>query len=399
MKTYSARKYLLTLIPVLLTGVFVLSCCGTAGLFGLNGSRQREDNPQAPIRLLTLAGMKAISLNTLGPCKVVNGETKTQIMALKSGELQLVWSEKGLCVNDNAVPAEVLRIVPDGGKFQIEGAVYRGLAEITRENKTLNLINELGIEELIMSQVGREMSSGFSTEALKAQAVAARAFVLYEKAHYKFKGFDLKNLAGSGKIYYGVATEHDPGSAAVEATKSIILKYNGEVAFTPYFSNCGGYTEDVTEVWGTALKEPYLTPVPCFFCKTGEHYTWQTEIAKTHILATLNAAGRSAGDIYEIDPNYEVSKSGRTKTVRISTDKGKITMALNDFRAIVGYNVLMSARALTCRPKAGTFYFTGKGWGHGVGMCQDGANGMAKQGRGYKEILHRYYPGTEISSR
>ena len=250
-----------------------------------------------------------------------------------------------------------------------------------------------------MSQVGREMSQGFSPEALRAQAVAARTFVLHEKIRSKNKGFDLKNLSGNGKIYYGISQEHAPGNEAVLATKGFILKYSGEIAFTPYFSNCGGYTEDVSEVWGTAAKEPYLMPIPCFFCKTGEHYTWETEIAKTHIIATLNASGRSCSEVYEIDPNYEVTKGGRTKTVNISTDKGKITLALNDFRAIVGYNVLMSARSLTCRPRAVTFYFTGKGWGHGVGMCQDGANGMAKQGHNFREILRRYYPGTEITSK
>ncbi len=400
MKTVFLAKYVLFMAFL---GVFVFllaSGCGAAGSLSMNNGRLHEDSViSAPIRLLTACGVKSVSISALGPCKIVNGENKAQMMALKSGDLQIACSDKGLSVNDDPVSPAVIRIIPGGGKIKIGENVYRGLAEIRFEKDAINVINELGLEELVMSQVGREVSSGFKPEAQKAQAIAARTFVLHEKMHSKYKGFDLKNLAGEGKIYFGTATEHVPGNEAVDATCGITLKYQGETAFTPYFSNCGGYTEDVSEVWGTASKEPYLTPVPCFFCKAGEHYTWQREIAKTHILATLNAAGRSAGDIYEIDPNYEVSKSGRTKTVRISTDKGQITLALNDFRAIVGYNVLMSARALTCRPKAGTFYFTGKGWGHGVGMCQDGANGMAKQGHSYKEILRRYYPGTEIASR
>jgi len=400
MKTIFLAKYL---IFMLFLGIFVFllaSGCGAAGSFAMNSGRSHEESVMsAPIRLLTVCGVKSVAISALGPCKIVSGENKFQIMALKAGDLEITCSDKGLSVNGDSVSAAIIRVVPDGGKIKIGEIVFRGIAEIRYEKNAMNVINELGIEELVMSQVGREVSSGFKPEALKAQAIAARTFVLHEKIHSKFKVYDLKNLEGPGKIYFGTVTEHVPGNEAVEATRGITLRYGGETAFTPYFSNCGGYTEDVTEVWGTASKEPYLSPVPCFFCKPGEHYAWQTEIAKAHILATLNAAGYPAGDISEIDPNYEISKSGRTKTVRIAADKGKITLSLNEFRSIVGYNVLRSARSLTCRPRSGTFYFTGKGWGHGAGMCQDGANGMAKQGHSYKEILRRYYPGTEISSR
>ncbi len=389
---------LIAAISLLFTLLLVIYGCGTLSSFANNGNRQSANN-YSPIRILSVSGAKAVSISAMGSCKIINGETKLQLMALKAGELQITCSEKGLIVNENPISAAFIRIIPDGGKIKIEESVYRGLAEIAVENKSINVINELSIEELIMSQVGREMGAGFSLEALKAQAVAARTFVMHEKSRSKFKGFDLKNLSGEGKIYYGTAVEHAPGLEAVEATKGITLKYKDEIAFTPYFSNCGGYTEDVAEVWGTASKELYLTPVPCFFCKTGEHYTWQTEITKAHILATLKASGRVCNDIFDIDPNYVVTKSGRTKTVSITSDNGKITLSLNEFRSIVGYNVLMSARSLTCRPRSGSFYFTGKGWGHGVGMCQDGANGMAKQGKNYKDILRRYYSGTGFSSR
>ncbi len=396
MKTTFLAKYVLFLVFVGVIVFLLVSGCGTVGPYTNNGGRLHgEASISAPIRLLTLSGVKSVSISALGACKIVNGETNAQIDFLKSGDLQVACSEKGLIVNDNHVAAVKIRVIPEGGKIKIGEIVFRGIAEIVCEKNEMNVINELGIEELVMSQVGREVSSGFKPEALKAQAIAARTFVLHEKSHSKFNGYDLKNLAGEGRIYFGTYTEHIPGNEAVDATRGITLRYQGETAFTPYFSNCGGYTEDVSEVWGTDSKEPYLIPVPCYFCKTAEH-TWQSEIAKSHIVATLSAAGHSVGDIFDIDPNFETSKSGRSKTVKVVTDKGKIVLSLNEFRSIVGYNVLRSARSLTCRQRPGAFYFTGKGWGHGVGMCQDGANGMAKLGNDYKGILRRYYPGTEI---
>ena len=153
-----------------------------------------------------------------------------------------------------------------------------------------------------------------------------------------------------------------------------------------------------------------ITPVFCdiknfnrlqeIFSESRPHFVYHAAAYKHVPLMESHPVEAVANNVFGTRNVAEVAcRFGVQKFVMISTDKGKITLALNDFRAIVGYNVLMSARALTCRPKAGTFYFTGKGWGHGVGMCQDGANGMAKQGHNYKEILRRYYPGTEISSR
>lgn len=84
--------------------------------------------------------------------------------------------------------------------------------------------------------------------------------------------------------------------------------------------------------------------------------------------------------------------------MRIATDKGKIIIDTNQLRLLVGSDTLKSTR-FSVREKANTFLFRGKGWGHGVGLCQDGAEGMAKAGYGYKQILNRYYKGIQVVTR
>ncbi|MEI7904724.1 MAG: SpoIID/LytB domain-containing protein [Candidatus Firestonebacteria bacterium] len=306
------------------------------------------------------------------------------------------YSETGLVINGKSFNNGSIIVAGEDDRIEIEGTIFRGYAEISKENGKLLVINNIGLEECVYSHVGRELSAVSPSEALKAQAVAARTFLLHEKQSYKNKDYDLNNLEKS-RTYFGVSFENPQSIKATDNTAGIIVKYKGERAFTPYFANCGGYTEDVAEIWGA--KMPYLSPVPCFFCKNGRHYTWEAEIQEDHIVASLNKKGYKVTSVSDINPRHEVTKSGRAKKIKLITNSGEIVIDLENFRQLVGYNLLKSARSLTARPRGGKFKFTGKGWGHGTGMCQEGAEGMAREGHKFKEILRRYYPGTEISSK
>ena len=370
--------------------------CTTGKEYVTGNTSVRGNKPDSQrLRLLAMEG-SSCQISTLGPCRITNLDNNIQLSALTSGDVTVKYSDNGLTINGKPFSAEGIAITGNDDKIQIGGSIFRGYAEIIKEKGNLLIVNNLSLEDCVYSHVGRELSSGSPIEALKAQAVAARTFILHEKQYSKNKNYDLKNLE-QGRTYFGVTSENQQGNKATDSTAGVVVKYRGTVAFTPYFSNCGGYTEDVGEIWGE--KKPYLVPVPCFFCKNGRHYTWESEIKENHIVDSLNKKGYNISSVSNIDPRCEVTKSGRAKMIRLTTDKGSITINLNVFRQVVGYDVLKSARSLTARPRGGKFKFTGKGWGHGTGMCQEGAEGMARAGHNYKEIIRRYYPGTEITSR
>ncbi|MCB9867734.1 MAG: SpoIID/LytB domain-containing protein [Phycisphaerales bacterium] len=248
----------------------------------------------------------------------------------------------------------------------------------------------------------------FHDEALQAQAVASRTYALYIMSERDKRLFDLR--AGEGdQVYRGVRRDAFGRRAAeaVDATRGVVLSARtpkGLRIFCAYYSAaCGGHTQSVTDYMGGGdAPEPLAHGVACDFCRIakGEAYRWKPRsIAKVELLGRLKDRDEAFADWTEI---ATVAVTGTTEFGRIGqvtltgADDAKVVMGPETFRLAVGSRVMRSTDC-TLTDLGDTLEFTnGKGFGHGVGMCQWGAEGQARAGRQASVILHHYYPGAQI---
>lgn len=255
-----------------------------------------------------------------------------------------------------------------------------------KERKTILL----GLEDYITGTVAAEMPASFEREALKAQAVAARSYTLRRlQAGHKYEsGCDMSDDINECQAYISrEAFEESHGNnsylwdkiaSAVEETRGEIMIYDGLPIDALYHSTCGGQTESAREAWHSSV--PYLQSVSCEYCKDSGHY----EERKTFSNADLIKAIGETGPIRVV----ETTASGRARVITIN----KRRLSGEEFRARLG---LPSNWLSITTSKTGVIV-NSRGYGHGIGLCQNGANGMAKAGYKYHSILNKYYTSIDI---
>ena len=271
---------------------------------------------------------------------------------------------------------------------------YRGAIDIIQDPKgTLTIVNRVDLEDYIKGVLYHEISHRWPMEVLKAQAVASRSYAMYQMKANAQRDFDVTSDIYS-QVYGGKTGERYRTNLAVEYTHREILVYQGKILPAYFHATCGGYTEDVQELWKNVNMAP-LRGERCGFCLVSPHYWWQKNYRSKDIQDKLNAAGYKIGLIKDISV-VDRDRSGRIRLVQLTGRDGeKITLPGKDFRQIIGPNDI---RSNNYRIEMKGYYFdlVGKGWGHGVGLCQWGAYGMALQRYTCREILSQYYPGAQI---
>ena len=264
-------------------------------------------------------------------------------------------------------------------------------------------IEEMTMNDYLVGALAAEMPAAFDEEALKAQAVAARTYAAQHMVRYGgtgYKGADISTDYRVHQAYINDAkqrekwgdayeTYHEKIRLAVEATAGEVATYDGKLIRALYHSSCGGHTASSQEVWDKAL--PYLVSVRCDWDSDAPRYREEKRVPFTDIAAnlgeeaTIMAASADGSDIVHVVNRTE---SGRADLVRI----GGQNYAGYDVR---GKLALRSAN-FTARVDGDSIIFTTVGYGHGVGLCQYGANGMAKAGYSYRDILMHYYQGIAV---
>jgi stage II sporulation protein D len=278
------------------------------------------------------------------------------------------------------------------GDMEVNGNRYKGTVELLDANDGyLTVVNQLPMEDYVMGVLAGEVPSSWPMEALKAQAVAGRTFAVYKQMESRHKGlpYDLENNT-SYQMYIGSRLVNANIRQAVQETQDEIMTYQDQPIMAVFHSNCGGETTGAEQVWGQSL--PYLRPVSCSFDKQGKHYQWQAEIAISEVALKLRAANVR---LYNITQVLSIQRDGSGRVLSLTLNDGeggqkKIKGAA--FRMAVGPDVVRSTR-FDVKLDGAKMLLTGTGWGHGVGLCQDGACGMAKAGYGAFDILRHYYYG------
>lgn len=328
---------------------------------------------------------------------------------------------------------------PQGGTIICDGKEYRGYIYIERRsNGELLVINYVGTDDYVSSVLGKEMSYTWPKEALKAQSVCARNFVLTRGSAHKSYGFDVCPTTHC-QVYGGVESEHENTRQAVNETKGVLAKYKGGLVGLYFFATSGGQTEDVENVWGTEYG--YLKSVPDTYENPEEasRYRWSTVLTREEIEKKLTAAGANIGTLTKITID-SLTESGRVTQMTFYGTEGEHCVKREKCRTILGLysqkftvvpngsvNIITtsgSAQApLYAQSGAGvsgiagysaltgsgilssinvdlsgveSYVIEGGGYGHGVGMSQWGARGMAENGFTYDQILRHYFTDIEL---
>jgi len=331
----------------------------------------------------------------------------------------------------------------ESGIVTIGGLPYRGLAEVvTNSGGTLAGINELPIDPYLYGVVPRELPPVpyGELEAQKAQAVAARTYALANLGKRRADGYDLLPTT-SDQVYGGVNAEHPISTKAVDETAGVAVIYDGAYAATLFHSTSGGFTANNEDVYNAAPipylrgvvdahrgKAPERAPSMALFKrhanpaslrakKAGDYeadwsryHRWTFEWSADEIRRAVSAfVGKDVGKVLELN-DVARADSGRLLTLEIVTETGTYYEHKDRIRWALQY---VDASG-TLRPLLSTLFFVepvtdetgalgfkawGGGWGHGVGMSQTGAVGMAEKRASYEEILTYYYQGARLESR
>jgi stage II sporulation protein D len=299
--------------------------------------------------------------------------------------------------------------------FNLNGDAYRGKLKliIKPDGGSFDAINLVPPDAYLAGVVGAEMPSYWEPEALKAQAIAARTYCFYIKKRFgSNRKWDMRKTAAH-QVYRGVSAESTQIWDAVNQTKGQVLvcKQNDgtENIFPTYYSStCGGHTENSKNVFGDSF-EP-LIGVPCPYCKNVARpnmFIWpMIQFDNTYVIKrlltrypNLKHLGKIT-NIESVEPsNYE--NFSRLTKIKLHGSNGKSDfLRAEDFRLAIDPTGRKLQSAICRIVKRGDKweFSSGRGWGHGVGMCQCGAQGMARQGKNAKQILYHYYPDSKIST-
>jgi stage II sporulation protein D len=270
-------------------------------------------------------------------------------------------------------PAHALR----AGNTDVRGEVVA----VPRGRKVL-LVNVLPLEDYVAAVLGGEMPVTFPTEALKAQAVAARTYALQRKIDALSQPVHLGSSV-LAQVYGGLNRENPHTRAATEATAGQVLTYELEPIEAYFHSSCEGRTETGLAALGRDL--PYLQSVDCN-CRPGPSTRWALDVSDDELERAFGARGG-------------VKVLARTSTGRVRRLQiGGRSVDAVQFRQLLGYDKVRSLSFDVASDGHGGVRLTGRGSGHGAGLSQWGAKQMADEGRDYRAILSHFYPGTELQT-
>ena len=284
-------------------------------------------------------------------------------------------------------------IKPDKGLLRINDRPYPGEILIRRGRLGLVVINYVDLEDYLISVVKSEIGSlgPELVEALKAQTVAARTYCIKHLKKHKSLGFDLISSI-EDQVYTGHMVD-SVIEKAVESTRGKILVFNGKPIDAKYHSTCGGLTAPASDVWPVG-DVPYLRSInDKGFCKDSPHYRWKRSYFLGHFYQILRRLIKKEirGPIKLKIKRSPVSK----RLIRVTVIDGGVHNEIAGYRFRKGFN--LKSTLFDLRVRSDSVIFLGRGWGHGVGMCQWGAIGMARAGNDYKSILNHYYPHAKLA--
>lgn len=352
-----------------------------------------------------------------------------------------VFSDSQLRANGQVLSCPVK--VRSENHLVLAGRPYRGVFWIHCRGGQLLVVNHLDLESYLKGIMKTEISPAWPEEAIKAQAVASRTFALFRMQEGRDGLYDVKATVAD-QVYGGVRGEDPRSNAAVDATKGEVLTYGGRLILSVFHSEAGGHTEDARDVWGGAY--PYLAARKMPFETDSPRKEWTLTLTTGQISQALTRCGVISAPLVTMQVESR-TRSGRAGEVRLLTEGGERWTTGHKLRMCLGPDKVRSALfdlqhqmpTVTAKAAAapaeivmvdgegnvwtgpredviaagngdygrvntlvegghehGVITFSGKGWGHGVGMSQWDAKTMAQRGWTYRQILDFFFPQTQL---
>ncbi|MHC4494554.1 MAG: SpoIID/LytB domain-containing protein [Planctomycetota bacterium] len=381
---------------------------------------QMEVEQRFWIRVLLLDDARSCTLKTGSPFSVTKDRIipQTQIAKVRFTKVDAPFiirvADGNITIAGRAFTSgEVVIFTEDPYIFNLNGNDYRGnLKLITNpDGSSFDAINLVPPEPYLAGVVGAEMPDYWEADALKAQAIAARTYCFYIKRRFGAnRNWDVKQTEAN-QVYRGLREETTQIWNAVNQTKGQVLmcaQADGtEDIFPSYYSStCGGHTENSRNVFGDSFGP--LGGVRCPYCQDvaqPKDFFWpMIRFDRANVTAKLlqkYPALKQLGEITNISPAGEsdYGEFSRVTKVKLTGSTGKSDfLRAEDFRLTIDSTGLKLKSSICKIVKWDNdwAFLSGRGWGHGVGMCQYGAEGMAREGKNVEQILSYYYPGSKI---
>ena len=406
--------------------LWVIAGCASGAPSPKSDAGPRRSGAEPVIRVLVLSSSGSATVASTGSVKVTGSGGAALLSASRGGTISLQRTRRGIQVRLDAsgdATESTGDVVIDAGPaaLSVGGVWYSGrvLAK-PADNAGIDLINlvplETYLEGVVPHEIGDPGPDAYA--AVEAQAIAARTYALSRMDINRNKAFDVE--AGvMDQVYRGNEKRSRLATSAVHDTHALVLSYRGALCDAYYSATCGGHTSDIRTVWPDRPDAPFLHGSldrpeggTSSFCAEARNFRWCYSFSghdlgntlRQTLPALLNAAPGAVGQLVDLKIVSRTA-SGRVARLEIKTSTGtfvvegdKIRRALMldiqkgrilpstmfDFEKRMSGNVLASVDIV------------GGGNGHGVGMCQNGALGMARRGYAYDMILQHYYPGSEL---
>lgn len=363
----------------------------------------------------------SLRLDATGPFEIVDDAGRVRA----SGRAGSAWTARRTGEGvEMSGPGETVRVrgilvvqPTGGGEVLVNGRRYRGSVLVRPGERGVTAVNVLDMETYLLGVVPHEIGAGrpeTELEAVKAQAIAARTYAVRHMGRRASLGFDFYATV-QDQVYGGAETDDPLSTRAVEETRGEVLTYEGEPIEAYYHSTCGGRTAALEEVW-RGEPRPYLRSVSDerpgggWYCESSNRFRWTVRWDRAELLEALE---RGLGEHLRRDVDVTTvramaltgrTRSGRAEALRLRTNLGEHVVRGDSVRWILRPEpgrILNSAR-IELHPEEANgeivgLEVQGGGWGHGIGMCQIGAVGRAREGHSYRDILLTYYPGSRIS--
>ncbi len=360
----------------------------------------------------------------------IRADRQFAIECLQGGQQEVYYSNqpvtiinhrRTLSVEDhNGTPLreglDEVNIIPRGAgnRLQLDRYRYRGIMKLLPTGQTVQLINIVYMEDYLRGVVPPEIGSRTDSEieAVKAQAVAARTYALAHLQQYPAEKYDMKSSI-MDQIYQGMTVENRLTNRSIDATAGQAITFDEKFINAYYHSTCGGMTDDIESVWDRQ-ETPYLKGVEdSGACSWSKYYTWREVFTEQQLRGRIEqylSSDRGRDMVIGRITGVELSErtpGGRVMTLIVKTARDSYRFKKDRIRWVLGRTsnpdlILPSDRfdVVIGRDPSGqleSVTFKGRGYGHGVGMCQCGAIGLARQGRSFDEILKHYFTGVEVT--
>ncbi|HEX6791371.1 MAG TPA: SpoIID/LytB domain-containing protein [Candidatus Krumholzibacteria bacterium] len=415
------------LAMTLMIAALVAGCAGSAPAPSTGaGPAPRKTGQEPVIRVLVLSSSGSATVASTGSVRITTRGGSVLLSSSRGGTVSLQRLSRGIqaridATGETAVSPDDVVIDAGPAPLSVGGVWYSGrVLARPGENTGIDLINlvllETYLEGVVPYEIGEPGPDAYA--AVEAQAIAARTYALSRMGLNRAKPYDVE--AGvMDQVYRGNEKRSRLASSAVNDTRGLVLSYKGKLCDAYYSATCGGHTNDIRQVWPDRADAPFLhgsmdraAGGATSFCSEARNFRWcysfsgraLGEMLRQTLPAVLNVAPSTIGRLEDLRIIHR-TRSGRVGRLEIRTSTGMYSVDGDRIRRALMLDVAKGRILpstmfdLEKRMSGGVIAsvdIVGGGNGHGVGMCQNGAIGMARRGYAYDMILQHYYPGIEL---